>query len=163
MLNMTPFGSCACVAFRCQKIGNSSRAMIAWTGHTCSCQPTKAQIRGAVKHGWRVLAVVGSTWCVMLIIMACTTIPSVQSWTLALGVSCTLPLRSAGRSSKPLIPSGSSVQFVLTSCLPTFCRNRWLREGLVWTRDCIRQRPSLSTQAGRKLACAGGFVFAKAF
>ena len=43
--------------------------MIAWTGHA-SCQPTNAQIRGALKHGWRVLSMVGSTWCgnLMLII-----------------------------------------------------------------------------------------------
>ena len=56
-------------------------------GHACLCQPTKAQIRGALKHGWRVLAMVGPTWCenLVLTIVACTTILSVQSGTLALG------------------------------------------------------------------------------
>ena len=77
-----------------------------------------------------------------------------------------MTVRSAGRSSKPLIPSGSSVR-------PHILSSNILQKSFVTRRACVDQRlhqtasntlsgvgfwrPSLSTRAGRKLACAGGF------
>ena len=178
MLNMTPFAAGGLRRFPVPEDWEQW-AMIAWTGHACLCQPTKAQIRGALKHGWRVLAMVDPTWCenLMLTIMCAQRYPRYSQgpwlWELLVLANVALNIhvchrmmvRSAGRSSKPLTPSGSSVgPHILSSSI--------LQKSLVTRRACLDQRlhqtasntlsgvgfwhPSLSTRADRKSVCASG-------
>ena len=140
MLNMTPLGAGSLRRFQVPEDWEQQQGTDCLTGHACSCQPTKAQIRGALKHGWRVLAMVGSTWCgnLMLIIMACTTIPFgavmdigfgsfLYSATVAWNIHV-LPWND-GAFGRKIIQAADTLRKFSSSSHPVFQR----------TRDCIRQ------------------------